>query len=93
MPMSKPAIKARIKRLKGAMEALKYLEEEGLDDAAAIAFLKDLREDLEDAVFILEGQLEDYGKPSIPWEQVKAELSAAHPNEAEEDVEHRGVSA
>jgi prevent-host-death family protein len=39
-------------------------------------------EDLEDALAILEGEQESAGKPNIPWEQVKAEYWAEHPEEA-----------
>ena len=85
---SNPAhtIMARTKRLKGAIDALKYLAEEELEDAATIAFLKDLREELEDAVDLLEGELEDHCKPNIPWEQVKAKPQAEHPKEGKGDV-------
>lgn len=40
-------------------------------------------EDLEDAVAILEGKLGSQGEPSIPWEQVKAEYWAEHPEEVQ----------
>lgn len=39
-------------------------------------------EELEDAVAILEGKLEG-DEPRIPWEQVKAEYWAEHPEEAQ----------
>lgn len=40
-------------------------------------------EDLEDAVAVLEGRLEDYGQPLVPWEEVVQEYRKAH---AEADV-------
>ena len=40
-------------------------------------------EDLEDAIAILEGKAESEGEPRVPWEQVKAEYWAKHPEEAQ----------
>lgn len=40
-------------------------------------------EDLEDVLAVLEGRLEDYGQPPVPWEQVVEEYRKAH---AEADV-------
>lgn len=39
-------------------------------------------EELEDAIAILQGKLEG-DEPRIPWEQVKAEYWAEHPEEAQ----------
>ncbi len=36
-------------------------------------------EDLEDTVAVLEGRLEDYGQPPVPWEEVLAGYRKAHP--------------
>jgi len=40
-------------------------------------------EDLEDVVAVLQGELEDKGAPSIPWDEVKARYWAEHPEAAE----------
>ena len=39
-------------------------------------------EDLEDGIAYLEGKLESQGQPTVPWEQVKQEYWAEHPEEA-----------
>lgn len=39
-------------------------------------------EDLEDGISVLEAELEDYGKPTMPFEEVMKEYWAEHPEEA-----------